>query len=181
MLKDLQPAVEEGIAGVAAARLPGILREKRPEWEKGIENLKLTGAKYNAAIEKNSDALLMDAAEDLHGRFAFLMGLIRPALKELDDFHSSLYMLYHYYLPEYDIEKIRSAAGELKEKMQALNTATLPESFQSSESDFQDSRKKLHESVEALSSIVGTGSKETVKKAIEELHTNYETLQEIFE
>jgi hypothetical protein len=120
MLIDLQPSVEEGIAKVAQAQLPGILREKKPAWEEGIEKLKNAGAEYKAAAAADDSAKLLTAAEELHRRFEVLMRLTRPVLKELEDFHSSLYMLYHYYLPEYDIEKIRTSAEELKQKMQAL-------------------------------------------------------------
>jgi hypothetical protein len=181
MLKDLAPSVEEGIAKVSSARLPGILREKKPAWEQGIEKLKNAGALYKAAATADDSARLLTAAEKLHKQFEALMRLTRPVLKELEDFHSSLYMLFHYYLPEYDIEKIRTSAEELKQKMQALMSATLPERFQSKNPDFMPARRKLAESVEALNSIVGTGSKETIKKAIDDLHKNYQDLQKIFD
>lgn len=181
MLKDLQQSVEEGIANVAAARLPGILREKKHAWKEGVEKLKNTGAAYKAAAEANDSTRLMGAAEELHSQFEVLMRLIRPVLKELEDFHSSLYMLYHYYLPEYDIEKIRSSAEELKQKMLTLNSTTLPKRLQSRSSDFTRARGKLSESVEAFHSIISTGAEETIKKAIEELHTNYQTVQKIFD
>jgi hypothetical protein len=181
MLKDLQPSVEEGIAKVASARLPGILREKKPAWEEGIEKLKNAGAAYKAAAAADDSTRLLDAAEELHTRFEVLMRLTRPVLKELEDFHSSLYMLYHYYLPEYDTEKIFSSAEELKQKMRALNSATLPERLQSRNSDFTLAREKLSESVEAFHSVVRTGGEENIKKAIDDLHTNYQTVQKIFD
>ena len=181
MLKDLQPSVEEGIANVAAAKLPGILREKKPAWVEGIEKLKNAGAEYKAAAAADDSTRLLSAAEELHSRFEILMRLTRPVLKELEDFHSSLYVLYHYYLPEYDIVNIRSSAEELKQKMRALNSATLPERLQSKNPDFMLARNKLAESVEAFYSIVGTGSEKTIKKAIDDLHTNYQTVQKIFD
>jgi hypothetical protein len=181
MLKDLQPSVEEGIAKVAAAQLPGILREKKPAWVEGIEKLKNAGAEYKAASAADDSTRLLGAAEELHSRFEVLMRLTRPVLKELEDFHSSLYMLYHYYLPEYDIENIRTSAEELKQKIRALNSATLPDRLQSRNPDFMLARKKLAESVEALHSIVGTGSEETIKNSIDDLHTNYQTVQKIFD
>ncbi|MEJ2247949.1 MAG: hypothetical protein P8Y80_18045 [Acidobacteriota bacterium] len=181
MLKALQPEVEEGISRVAAATLPGILREKRQAWEEGVEKLLLAGSAYKAASDTEDAALLLETAEELHSRFETLMRLIRPVLRELDDFHASLYMLYHYYLPEYDIENIRTSARELKQKMQALDSAVLPERLQSRDKQFRDARQKLSESVEAFHSIADTGSEESIKKAIEELHTDYQTVQKIFE
>jgi len=181
MLKALRPEVEEGISRVAAAKLPGILREKRADWEEGVERLLIAGSAYKAASETENSARLLDAAEELHSRFETLMRLIRPVLRELDDFHSSLYMLYHYYLPEYDIENIRASANELKQKMQVLDAAILPERLQSRNKQFQDARQRLSESVEAFHSIAETGSEESIKKAIEALHTDYQTVQTIFD
>ena len=147
----------------------------------GIEKLKNAGAVYKEAAAADDRTRLLGAAEELHSRFEALMRLTRPVLKELEDFHSSLYMLYHYYLPEYDIENIRTSAEELKQKMRDLNSATLPERLQSKNPDFILARKKLAESVEAFHSIVGTGSEKTIKKVIDVLHTNYQTVQKIFD
>ena len=180
MLKKLQPEVEEGISRVAAAALPGILREKRDAWEQGIEQLRISGSAYKEASDADDATGLLDAAEELHHSFETLMRLIRPALAELDNFHSSLYMLYHHYLPEYDIDKIRSSAEELSRKMQALNTATLPDRLQSKNLEFLQAREKLSESVTAFKESLRTNREETIKKAIDELHSNYQAVQSIF-
>ena len=179
MLKDLLPGVEEGISNVVSARLPGILRGKKEAWEEGIAKLKAAGVEYKAAAETEDDARLMDAAEALHDRFAVLMRLTRPALRELEDFHSSLYMLFHHYLPDYDLDKIRSSAEELSGKMQILNAAKLPDRLQPKEAEFMEAVKNLGESVKALQSITGTGSEETIKAAINELHTRYQAVHSI--
>lgn len=130
MLEQLLPEVEKGISEVASAELPGILREKQAVWEEGVKRLQIAGEDYGAAVSAKDEAKLMVAAEVLHSRFEALMRAIRPALKELDDFHSVLYMLYHHYLPEYDPEKIRSSVAELKQKMAALNEVQVPEQLQ---------------------------------------------------
>ena len=179
MLKDLLPKVENGISNVVSAHFPGILREKKEAWEEGIEKLKVAGAEYKAAAEAFDDARMMNAAEILHERFAALMRLTRPALRELEDFHSSLYMLYHHYLPDYDIDKIRSSAEELSRKMQVLNAVTLPERLQSKEAELMEAIQKLGDSVKAFKSSIGTGSEETIKAAIHELHTKYQAAHRI--
>lgn len=179
MLKDLAPDVENGISNVASARLPGILREKKDAWDKGIANLQIAGADYKTAAESNNADRLLSAAETLHSRFEVLMRLTRPAFKELGDFHSALYSLYHHYLPEWDIEKIRLSAGELKQKMQALNEAATPEALLEKESEFLKARENLSGSVEAFARSLETNRNETIKQAVETLHSYYEALQEI--
>ena len=181
MLKDLLPDVERGISQVASAKLPGILREKKDAWDDGITKLRASGADYRAAVDAGDDQRMLDAAEDLHSRFEALMRLTRPVLRELEDFHSSLYMLFHHYLPDYDFDKIRSSAEELNRKMESLNTATLPARLQSKEADFREARQKLAESVQALKASVGAGNEDTIRAAVNELHARYQNVQRIVE
>src|SRR5512147_1650551 len=69
MLRQLLPDVRQGIAAVASAQLPGILREKKAAWNEGIEKLRAVGSEYAAAVEAKDDARLLAAAESLHSRF----------------------------------------------------------------------------------------------------------------
>ncbi|MEJ2109086.1 MAG: hypothetical protein P8Z37_04065 [Acidobacteriota bacterium] len=181
MLKELVPEVEAGVSRVVSAKLPGILREKKEAWEEGIANLKATFEDYKTAAASNEDSRLMDAAEELHAKFEILMRTVRPVIKELDDFHSSLYMLYHHYLPDFDIDKIRSAAQDLKRKMQVLDSVELPERLQIDKDEFRKRIQALSGSVEALGDSLDTDSKDAIRSAVEQLHTNYQKVQETCE
>jgi hypothetical protein len=179
-LQKLLPEVEKGIEAVAAAPLPGILREKKAAWEEGVKKLQSAGGDYTAAVAAKDDAKLLAAAEVLHSRFEGLMRAIRPALKELDDFHSTLYLLYHHYLPKYEIEKIKSSVTELAKKMVALNAAQLPERLKQKESAFQAARTSLSQSVDALDPAIRSNQEKAVKAAIEAVHSNYQALDRVF-
>ncbi len=181
MLQQLLPEVEKGISEVASAQLPGILREKKALWEEGIRKLQIAGSDYRAAATAKNDTALLAAAETLHSRFEALMRATRPALGELDDFHAVLYMLYHHYLPAYDIANIKSSAADLKQKMTALNAAQLPARLKQKESEFQAARAKLSKSVDALESIIRSGNEKTIKDAVETVHSNYQALDRVFE
>jgi len=181
MLRQLLPEVEKGVAEVASAKLPGILREKKAAWDEGVKKLQNVGSEYKAAAAAKDDPKLLAAAERLHSQFEALMRVTRPPMKELDDFHSSLYMLYHHYLPQYDLQKIRASASELKQKMAALNVAKIPEKLKQKEPEFQEARKKLSASVDTLEAAVQTGSEQKIKAAVNELHSNYEALAGICE
>lgn len=181
LMQQLLPEVEEGISKVAAAQLPGILREKRGVWEEGVKNLQSAGSEYRAALASKDEARMLKAAEVLHSRFAFLMRSIRPPLKELDDFHSVLYMLYHHYLPQYDLAKMRSSVVELKQKMVALNAVEVPEQLKDNALEFQAARSKLSASVDALESSLKTDDEKDIKAAVETMHSNYQALHRVFE
>jgi NADH dehydrogenase/NADH:ubiquinone oxidoreductase subunit G len=181
LLQQLLPEVEEGISKVAAAKLPGILRGKKAVWEEGIQKLQSAGKDYKAAVSSKDEAKMLAAAEELHSRFAMLRRSIQPALKELDDFHSVLYMLYHHYLPQYDLEKIRLSVGELKQKMTALNAVQVPLRLKDNASEFEAARSKLSASVDALESSLQTNSEEKIKAAVETMHSDYQALNGVFE
>jgi hypothetical protein len=181
LLQKLVPGVEKGIADVASAKLPGILRERKSAWDEGVKKLQAIGADYASAASTKDDAKLLAVAEKLHGQFEALMRVTRPAMKELDEFHAVLYMLYHHYLPAYDIQKIRASASEMKQKMVALNDTKVPERLKQKDQEFQAARQKLTVSVDGLDAVLQTNSEQKIKAAINELHSNYEALARIFE
>lgn len=181
MLRSLQPDVEKGIAEVASAQLPGILRERKTGWNEAVKKLQNAGSEYKAAAAAKDDTKLLAAAEALHGRFEGLVRALWPSIEEMDDFHSVLYMLYHYYLPKYDMEKIKSSTAELTKKMAALNAAALPARLKQKDAQFQAARVKLSTSVDALSAALKTNQEKTIKGALETMHANYQALEKIFE
>ena len=180
MLQKLLPDVEKGIASVAAAQLPGILRDKKEAWDEGVRKLQGAGAEYKAAAAAKDDAKLLAAAEVLHSRFEGLMRAIRPALKELDEFHAVLYMLYHHYLPKNDVENIRKSAAELTQKMAALSQAKLPKRMIDKDHDFQVARGMLAQSVAALETAIQSNDVPAIKDAVQAVHTRYQALERIF-
>lgn len=180
MLIELLPEIEKLSADVMKAKLPGILREKQIAWEKGINELNTIIDEYKSATAPVDSQKLLDAAERLHSQYERLVRTIRPALKEIDAFHSVLYMLYHYYLPDWNPEKIRSSVAELEVKMQSLNKAQLPKRLASKQEAFISARKKLDTSVKELKEVVNSNDKSLISKKIEEIHTKYQELDHIF-
>jgi len=181
LLRKLLPDVERGISEVAAAKLPGILREKKAVWEANIKRLQTAGTKYKAAADANDAPRLLAAAEELHRCFEILMRSLRPVSRELEDFHEVLYMLYHHYLPDYHLENIRSSAAELMQKMAIVNSVELPERLKQAEPAFLTARSKLSESVGVLKATVTIDDEKRIRGAVETLHTNYRELMHVFE
>jgi hypothetical protein len=181
LLKKLLPEVEAGIAKVASAQLPGILREKKAIWDKGVQDLKSAGMEYRAAAGGQDAPKLLAAAELIHSRFEMLMRAIRPPLKELDDFHSVLYMLYHHYWPNHQMAQVKSSAAELQQKMAALNEVKLPERLLDKDYDFRVARGLLSGAVGAFQQSVLSNDDNAIKDAIEAVHANYQKLEKILE
>jgi hypothetical protein len=182
-LTALRPEIEKGAADVSKAALPGILREKQPNWDASIKQLQAVLGTYKAAAEAKDSVKLLDAAESLHGQYENLVRIVRPVLKELSDFHAELYMLYHYYMPEYKLKQMKASAAVLKERMATLNKATLPARLKSKQDEFQMAREKLSASVDDLQEILKNPANDQGKTnaAIYAVHGDYQALERLFE
>jgi hypothetical protein len=183
MLASLYPQIDSGVTTLEKATLPGILREKKDAWTEGITTLRSIATEYQTASATPSDTQrLLNAAEKLHSQYEKLVRTIRPVLKELDEFHQVLYTLYHYHMPAYDIEKIRTSVGELSAKMKTLNAASLPDRLKSKKQDFTAKRKALDKSVKQLAKVVkAKKSEQQVKDAIVAMHDRYQALESVFD
>lgn len=185
MMARLLPDLEKGAAAVAAAPLPGILRDKKPAWDAGIGKLTTALAAYRNAVEAREMEKLLAAAEDLHRQYEGLVRVVRPVLKELEAFHSVLYMLYHYYWPEENLPKIRESAAALTEKMAGLDSAVLPKRLEAKTGTFTAARANLGRAVRNLQDLVrrepGTPAAEDLRTAVTGLHNSYQALEKVFD
>lgn len=181
LLRQLSPDVEKGVAKIAKAELPGILRDKAKVWQENVVKFQAIAAEYKAAAVGSSDTRLLNAAEDLHKQYEVLVRVIQPPIKELDEFHSKLYVLYHYEYPEYKLDKIKVSAAALKDKMAILNQASLPKRLSKKQAEFDASRAKLASSIDAVIATLATPDKKKVERAIETMHSNYQEVEKVFE
>ncbi len=181
MLAKVLPEVEQGAEAVAKATLPAILHEREGKWRENVKRLQEIVVEYRAAASPVDKEKLLAAAERLHMQYEVLVRTIRPALKEIDDFHGSLYLLYHYALPEKDIQRIRLLVEELKTSMDKLSAAVLPARHKEKAAEFEKRRTALAAAVAALHKAVPNGTIETLTPLIEEMHSRYEDLDKVFQ
>lgn len=181
MLTSLVPDVERGVAAIAAAELPGILREKKDAWATGVAKLQTVAAEYKAAAEAKKQQELLAAAERLHSQYEALARILRPPLKELEEFHAVLYMVYHYYMPQDSLAKVKTSVQQLQDKMKLLEKATLPERYAEKTEAFAKARKELGTSVHDLAAKLPSNDTAAIRAAVEVMHSRYETLAGIFQ
>lgn len=163
------------------AKLPGILRDKKAKWDEGMAQMKKAVEDYNKAASAEDDRALLDAAEALHAKFEMMVRIIRPVLKEMDDFHKVLYVVYHKHLPDKKFDAIASLCGELVQKAEAITKATLPQGLVGEREAFSAAAKDLWEASQQLQEKCDAGNTEAIEKAVEYLHTQYQDLEKIFE
>jgi hypothetical protein len=181
-LRSLSPDVENGFEKIKSAELPGILRDKKMKWEEGIKKFSVCVDEYKNTAVKNDSVGLLNAAEKLHFQYEMLVRVIRPVLKEADAFHQVLYMLYHYYTPEYNFIKIKESAAELQNKMEDLNKAKLSKRMEDREKAFNDARMELEIAIKKFTETVKTGdNKKAITSAVELVHSKYGELEKVFD
>lgn len=181
MLKGLVPQVNELAGKVYAAKLPGILRDKQAKYDAGLAELRASVEAYNAAAKGSDDKALLDAAEVLHAKYEGLVRTLRPVLKEMDEFHKVLYVVFHKALPDKKWDEVRAAAPDLKAKAEAVAKASLPARLQAKSEMFNGAAAGLFEAAAALAALDPRADGAAVEQAVLKLHTRYQELEKIFD
>lgn len=179
-LADMAGKLEKQFAAVKKATLPGLLRDKMVPWSDGVSALeKSVNAFKTAAAAKNDEALLK-AAEQVHRDYEGLVKVVRPIMKEMEDFHATMYVLYHHTMNGHDGAKIIEGVRALKPKMDALMAAALPERHMAKQDAFIAQRLRLSKAVDEAITAATPGAADRLLEAIERLHMEYEKLEKVF-
>jgi hypothetical protein len=147
LMQELVPGIDSHLVKLQKVELPGILRDKKTKWTDGVKSLSEVVSEYKKAIATTDTQKILDAAEKLHSGYEILVRTIRPVMKEVDEFHKVLYPLYHYYMPKYEKDKIKTSIVELSAKMDSLLQAELPERLIEKQKAFLSKRALLDKSV----------------------------------
>jgi hypothetical protein len=181
-LKKLLPDVEAAYAKLAVAKLPGILRDKQASWDENLKSLTSSMEDYRTTVAANDTAGILKATEAVHMNYEKMIRVVRPVTKELDAFHQVLYMIHHYYIPEYNVAKLKDSADSLEVKMAALKSAELPKRLAAKNEAYTKSRNALAESVTRFVEGVRADKDKTAVVMLEEiLHTRYMMVEKVFE
>jgi hypothetical protein len=181
LIHDLVHQFEPGMAVLDTLALPGILREKQAAWDEGLAKMKESFAALQAAAHADDEAGMLEHTEAFHMDYERLVRVIRPLVPELEAFHQEMYRLYHYYMPAYDLEKIRETVSAMEVKLTALGEAELPGNLADRQAEFDEAVATLAERVTALADQLGDPSRRAVNAAIESVHTAYAGAEAIFD
>ena len=180
-LRGFAPEVERLAEKIYAAQLPGILHEKQAKWDQALAELRKSVEAYLSAAEGTDDTALLSAAEALHARYEMMVRTIRPVLREIDDFHKTLYVVYHKYLPDKDYARISESSGDMVTKAEAITKAALPKRLESKSQAFSLAAQELLEAARALAETAQSAQGEAIAAAVEAVHTKYQGLEKIFD
>ena len=183
-LKSYVPEIQTHISNINNAKLPGILREKEMKWKEGLVELNKTAEDYYGAAKGTDDQAMLDVSEQLHSNFEMMVRILRPVLKEVDDYHKILYIIYHKYTPEKKYGEIESVMDDLIAKADALGKVPedkLQKRIPNKIADYNKAVKELYESTVTLKDILKTNDSPQIDKAIDSMHSRYQKLESVFD
>jgi len=166
---------------IYSATLPGIQREKQLKWNEGVMQFQSAVEDYNKYASGDDNEGLLRAAENLHTKYEMLVRIIRPVLKEIDEFHKTLYIVYHDYLPNKNYKKLGKVNDDLIKKAKAITKAKLPTRLQYKKDAFTLAAAELLTSTQNLKKRVKAKNKVSIDATVENMHTKYQNLEAIFE
>lgn len=181
MLKSFVDEVNDGAEKIFNVELPGILRDKEGKWKQGVEKFHASVDFYNKAANGNDDKAMLDAAEKLHSDFEMLVRIIKPMSKEIDGYHQSLYMLYHYFYPEKKHKEIKESASELLAKALIIKSAEIPKRAQSVKENYIKIVDELIAATQNLQNETEKDNFDNIDKLVENVHTKYQELEQLFD
>jgi hypothetical protein len=174
------PDIEKHFAAVNKAELPLLLRDKQAAWAAGLMDLKAAVAAYKAAVAAGDNDALLKAAEKLHADYEGLVKIVRPVLKEMEDFHATLYVLYHHQISPFQLAPVAKSVQDLQAKMGALNQAELPARLKAKTDAFNTQRARLAKAIDEVAAALAGKNESQIRAAIEMMHSQYENLERIF-
>ena len=181
LIKELLPQAESLTTKLDEAQLPGILRDKQDVWDKGKESLKATLQELKKAVASDDQEGMLKHTEAFHAGFEYLFRTIRPVVAELDTFHKEMYKLYHYYMPNFELEEIRNTVLAMQEKLVPLKQVELPSRLVDRQTDFDTAVLELEAAVNELAKTSEQDNKDEIFKAVEKVHTAYQKAEHIFD
>lgn len=182
-LKALVPQIKANMEKMNVAKLPGILREKEVAWKSELVKFNVTAENYyKACAEDNADAILL-AAEKFHSGYEAMNRAVKPYVKEMDEYHITLYVIYHNLLPAKNYTEVANLMDKMILQADAITKYPqdkLVKRLKDNTPKFYDYAAQLSAATVALKEVLkGTDSKKN-NAAIEKVHTAYQKLETAF-
>lgn len=183
-LKGFVPDIKTSMESINNAKLPGIVREKENKWKEGLIEFNNSAEEYYKAASGNDEQAMLDAAEKLHAKFEMMVRILRPVLKEIDEYHKTLYVIYHKFLPDKKYSEISNVMDDLILKAEAITKADeekLKKRLKDKFSGYQPAAKELYDNTVALKEILKTGDPSQIDASVEKMHSSYQKLECVFD
>ncbi len=180
-LKGMVEKIQADMEKINNAPLPGILKDKEAKWKDGLKVLNASAENYYSAAKGTDDQVMLDAAEKLHADYEFMVRVLRPVSKEVDEYHKDLYVIFHKFYPSKDYKSIAPMMDGMVAKAEACLNAKLPKKLEGKTELFQNTVKELVAKTVALKEALKTNDGAAIDKAVDVMHSKYQDVEKIFE
>lgn len=183
-IKALVPQIKGYMEKMNSAKLPGILREKESNWKAQLVKFNEIAEEYYKAAEGNDDAAMLKAAEKLHSGYEAMNRVIKPFFKEMDEYHVTLYVIYHNSLPEKKYDEITAVMDKFIAQADVVSKypeEKLIKRLKDKTPKFYEVSKNLLDATTSLKEVLAGNDAKKKDAAIEKVHTLYQKLESVFE
>jgi len=182
-LKGFVPQIKVSVEALNGAKLPGILRDREADWKSQLNNLNVAAQNYYNAVDSNDNEALLIAAERLHTSFERMIRVIRPVIKEIDEYHQTLYIIYHTLYPAGKFDEIAGLTSTLVVKAEAIMQypqEKLKRRLGENVIRFDVAAKELFDATIALKEALKGNDLKKKEETVQVVHTAYQNLDAVF-
>lgn len=180
-LKGFTDKIKIDMEKINNAKLPGILKDKEDKWKEGLKILNESAERYYKSAQGNDDQAMLDAAEDIHAKFEMMVRIIKPVVKEVDEYHKDLYTLYHKFFPDKNYGEMSAIVDVMIVKAEACVNAKLPKRLESKTETYKKTAEELVELTKALKSALEKGVPAEIDSAVDKMHSKYQDVEKLFD
>jgi hypothetical protein len=166
---------------ILKAELPEYYQHVKTGFELKRRELGNAVLKLDSVAQGTDNILLEKAVENMHTAFEQLARILAPRMQEIERFHLVLYPLWHEALPQSDWEAVKTAAPNLRAKMDSLMAAAVPEWFKDKEPQILEKRAALDKAVNELVITCEENKDKEIKEKLTLMHEYFRALDEVFE
>lgn len=161
------------------AEIPPRLTQNKTKIDKQKQSLLSATEEYDKLLKASEsgvvDSTMMLAFHEMDKFWRQINKSIRIDVPEISEFHDVLDPMWHVYFPNNDIEAIREAAPELKQKAEKFEQIKWPEMLlqEVDEDSINENLKKLEQAVSELAKACQNDSDKIVKQKISKVQQQY--------
>ena len=181
-IREKAPLLRERLMVLIRVKPPANLEqdeEKLRDFQAKRQELAFHVTQVGLAAKDGPDSTLASSFESMHWAYEELEKVFAEPIKELDDFHETLYFLWHKALPERDYKAIKETAQVLKTEADSLMKASLPQGCKVKTDEFDKRRAALKDAVYQLAEKSERGTEDEIDLSLKTVHDKFVELNQL--
>jgi len=182
-LKGFVPQIKANMEKTNSAKLPGILREKEAAWKSELVKFNTVAENYYKACSENNEEAILLAAEKFHSAYEAMNRVIKPFVKEMDEYHQTLYVIYHKFYTEKNYTEIANVMDKLILQADAITKYPqdkLTNRLKDNTPKYYSISKDLYTATVSLKEVLKGKDLKKKDAAVENVHSTYQKLESVF-